>query len=91
MANAVEIQKLRKEYGKKVVVKDISLEVEEDTLFALLGVNGAGKTTTIKMLTGLANPTSGDALVLGHSILKDQDIGESVTTGNFHCPESDGS
>lgn len=73
MANAVEIQKLRKEYGKKVVVKDISLEVEEDTLFALLGVNGAGKTTTIKMLTGLANPTSGDALVLDHSILKERE------------------
>lgn len=73
MANAVEIQKLRKEYGKKAVVKDISLEVEEDTLFALLGVNGAGKTTTIKMLTGLANPTSGDALVLGHSILKERE------------------
>ncbi len=73
MAKAVEIKNLRKEYGAKVAVNNISFAVEEDTLFALLGVNGAGKTTTIKMLTGLASPTSGDAIVLGHSIVKEKD------------------
>lgn len=66
--NAIEVKSLRKEYGTLTAVNDITFEVGEGTLFALLGVNGAGKTTTIKMLTGLAVPTSGDAAVLGHSI-----------------------
>ena len=63
--------KLRKEFGLKTAVKDISFQVQEKTLFSLLGVNGAGKTTTIRMLTGLSRPTSGDAFVLGHSITTD--------------------
>lgn len=78
MSNAIEINKLRKEYGSKIAVNDISLEIKEDTLFALLGVNGAGKTTTIKMLTGLANPTSGDATVFGKSIIKDRDAVKQI-------------
>lgn len=73
MAKAIEINGLRKEYGAKIAVKDIHLEVEEGKLLALLGVNGAGKTTTIKMLTGLAVPTKGDALIMGHSISKEKD------------------
>lgn len=71
MNYAIEVNKLRKEFGLKTAVKDISFQVQEKTLFSLLGVNGAGKTTTIRMLTGLSRPTSGDALVLGHSINKD--------------------
>lgn len=74
MANALEIKELKKEYGSKAAVNKITFDVEEDTLFALLGVNGAGKTTTIKMLTGLANPTSGDAMIFGHSIVKEKDL-----------------
>ena len=71
MKYAIEVNKLRKEFGLKTAVKDISFQVQEKTLFSLLGVNGAGKTTTIRMLTGLSRPTSGDALVLGHSITND--------------------
>ena len=68
MKYAIEVNKLRKEFGLKTAVKDISFCVEEKTLFSLLGVNGAGKTTTIRILTGLSRPTSGEAFVLGHSI-----------------------
>lgn len=71
MDKAIEIKNLRKEYGSLTAVNDISLEVEKGILFSLLGVNGAGKTTTIKMLTGLAKPTAGDALVMGKSIIHD--------------------
>ncbi len=71
MDKAIEIKNLRKEYGSLTAVNDISLEVEKGKLFSLLGVNGAGKTTTIKMLTGLAKPTAGDALVMGKSIIHD--------------------
>lgn len=68
MENAIIIDGLKKEYGKKTAVNAISLNVEQGTLFSLLGVNGAGKTTTIKMLTGLTKPTSGEAYVMGRSI-----------------------
>ena len=68
MENAIIIDGLKKEYGKRAAVNAISLNVEQGTLFSLLGVNGAGKTTTIKMLTGLTRPTSGEAFVMGRSI-----------------------
>ena len=66
---AIKISHLRKEYKDVVAVDDLSLNIEEGELFALLGVNGAGKTTTVKMLSTLTRPTSGDAELLGHSIL----------------------
>ena len=71
--NAIEIKHLRKEYKDVVAVKDLSLEVREGEIFSLLGVNGAGKTTTIKMLSALTRPTSGDAFILGKSILTNAD------------------
>lgn len=73
MGNAIEVNSLRKEYNGKTAVDSIDIQIEEDSLFALLGVNGAGKTTTIKMLTGLARPTSGDAEIFGYSISEDID------------------
>ena len=48
-------------------VNNISFTIEEGELVGFLGVNGAGKTTTLKMLSGLLTPSSGKALVLGHS------------------------
>jgi ABC-2 type transport system ATP-binding protein len=54
-----------------VAVDGLDLAVREGELFSLLGVNGAGKTTTIKMLTGLTRPTSGDAWICGHSVVKE--------------------
>ena len=50
MNYALDIRKLRKEFGNKAAVKDINLQVRENIIFALLGVNGAGKTTTIRIL-----------------------------------------
>ena len=64
----IHVQNLRKEYGSKVAVNNMSIDVEKGSLFSLLGVNGAGKTTTIKMLTGLAKITSGDATIMGYSV-----------------------
>lgn len=68
MAYAIEVSNLRKEFGSKVAVKDISLTIEEGKLFSLLGVNGAGKTTAIRMMTGLSKPTSGEAVIFKKSI-----------------------
>lgn len=79
MSNAIVLKNLRKEFGKKVAVKDSSFEVEEGILFSLLGVNGAGKTTTIRILTGLSKPTNGDAYICGHSILTELDKVKSIS------------
>jgi ABC-2 type transport system ATP-binding protein len=56
---------LRKVYGNKVAVGDLSLLVRRGSIFGFLGPNGAGKSTSIKMLLGLVRPTSGQAIVLG--------------------------
>lgn len=66
---AVMIRNLKKVYpGGKIAVEDLTLEVYEDHITALLGHNGAGKSTTISMLTGLIRPSGGDAHIWGHSI-----------------------
>ena len=69
--DAIRIENLRKTYKDVVAVDNLSLTVQQGELFSLLGVNGAGKTTTIKMLSCLTQPTSGDALLNGHSIRSD--------------------
>jgi ABC-2 type transport system ATP-binding protein len=59
---------LRKAYGRKVALHDLSLTVRPGEVFGFLGPNGAGKTTTIKILTGLVKPTSGTAEIFGRSV-----------------------
>ncbi|HNX15000.1 MAG TPA: ABC transporter A family member [Oscillospiraceae bacterium] len=67
---AIQTTGLTKKFKDKTAVNNLNLSIENGELFALLGVNGAGKTTTIKMLSGLCRPTSGDAEMLGDSIVK---------------------
>ena len=67
---AIQTHALTKRYREITAVDGLNLEIRQGELYALLGVNGAGKTTTIKLLTGLTQPTSGDALVGGYSITK---------------------
>ena len=52
-------ENLVKMYGKKRVVKDVSVQVEQGQIIGLLGPNGAGKTTTFYMIVGLVKPTTG--------------------------------
>lgn len=70
MPIAIKTGNLTKVYKGKVAVESLNLEIHEGELFSLLGVNGAGKTTTIKMLSCLVRPTSGEAHLNGHSIIK---------------------
>lgn len=56
---------LKKDFGNKVAVADLTLEVGRGEVFGFLGPNGAGKTTAVKMLLGLISPTSGNGEVLG--------------------------
>lgn len=79
MSYAIEVKNLRKEFGSKVAVNDITMQVKEGIIFAFLGVNGAGKTTTIRMLNGLSKPTSGEAYVLGKSIRDELDAVKQIS------------
>jgi ABC-2 type transport system ATP-binding protein len=65
MFAAISVSNLRKVYGTKAAVDGLDLEVPRGSFFGFLGPNGAGKTTTIRMLMGLAPPTSGSIELLG--------------------------
>jgi ABC-2 type transport system ATP-binding protein len=67
----ISIQGVTKNYGRKVAVDNLSLEIAPGEFFAVLGHNGAGKTTTIKMIAGLLRPTSGHIVVGGVDVQKD--------------------
>lgn len=63
--NAIETHALTRRFGAHTAVDGLDLTVRQGELFALLGVNGAGKTTTLRMLSGLLQPTGGEADILG--------------------------
>jgi ABC-2 type transport system ATP-binding protein len=71
----VETKDLAKTYGNAQkgevqAVKGINLQIQKGEIFSLLGPNGAGKTTTISMISGLLEPTRGDAFIGGYSITR---------------------
>ena len=70
MQNSIKVINLKKTYGTKEAVKNISFEIKENEIIGLLGPNGSGKTTTIGMILGLLKPTSGDVLINGLKIEK---------------------
>ncbi len=76
MTSAIETHELTKAYGEVRALDGIDLQVAEGSIFGFLGPNGAGKTTTLRILTGLARPTSGEARVLG------QLVGPGATSGD---------
>jgi ABC-2 type transport system ATP-binding protein len=59
---------LSKQYGKRLAVDNLDLEVHRGEIFGFLGPNGAGKTTTIRMALGLIAPTSGSVEILGRDV-----------------------
>jgi len=68
-SNAIDVQGIRKVYGRNVVLDDVDFRVEEGEIVGLLGPNGAGKTTLIKILCGLLVPNAGGGTVLGHDVI----------------------
>src|SRR5262245_28720680 len=67
----VETRELTKKYGRLVALDRLSLTVERGQILGLVGPNGAGKTTTIKILVGLARPTSGSATIAGADCVRE--------------------
>src|SRR5262245_5278246 len=68
---AVETKELTKKYGNFVALDRLSMSVERGQILGFVGPNGAGKTTTIKILVGLARPTSGTATVAGADCVRE--------------------
>lgn len=66
----LEVKNVSKKIGKKQILKDISLYVNEGDIFGFIGPNGAGKTTLIKLVLGLQSITSGEVLINGHNVSK---------------------
>ena len=65
---AIAVEGLRKIYGGKAAVDGLTFAVPQGCFYGFLGPNGAGKTSTIRMLMGLAPPTSGSISILGYSL-----------------------
>jgi len=83
---AVEVNGLEKHYGEVRAVDGITFSVAEGEVFGLLGHNGAGKTTTIRMLTGRARPTTGNATILGHDVVRDRARIKPIINAVFEDP-----
>ncbi len=69
---AIETRGLSKTFDNNQAVRNVNLAIRRGEIFSLLGPNGAGKSTTISMLACLLKPTSGDALIMGHSVTRDK-------------------
>src|SRR3981081_3601651 len=74
---AIHLERLSKSYGEITAVDDLSLTIAPGTIFGFLGANGAGKTTTIRMLCGLARPTSASATSGGADVGRERRVGRS--------------
>ena len=64
----IRLEQLKKKFGKRVAVEELSLQIPEGSLYGLLGHNGAGKSTTIGMMLGQVIPDSGRVLIAGQDV-----------------------
>jgi ABC-2 type transport system ATP-binding protein len=85
----IKIRGLVKRYGSHIAVDDLTLDINENEVFGLLGSNGAGKTTTIHMLATLLKPSSGSATVNGYDVVKEPTKVRSSIGIVFQAPSSD--
>lgn len=70
MQTILECKNLCKDFGKKKILKNVSLKIEEGDILGFIGPNGAGKTTTIKLILGLQSITKGTVSINGYDIQK---------------------
>ncbi len=81
----INVQGLRKTFGKQVVLDGIDLTVAEGSIFSLLGPNGAGKTTTVQILATLLTPDAGEVRIAGHDLSREPEVIRALIglTGQF--------
>lgn len=68
MTPAIELEKVTKQFGSFMAVRDLSMQVKAGEIYGFLGANGSGKSTTLRMLMSLIQPTAGNIKVFGHSM-----------------------
>ena len=83
----MEVSNLTKKFKQRVAVDNVSFEIIEGEIFGLIGPNGAGKTTIIRMITGLAKPTSGEIFIDGISLGKHFEKAISKLGGIIEMPD----
>ncbi len=88
-STALEVRGLCSGYGRVPVLRDVSFELEEGTITAVLGANGAGKTTLLRTLSGLLRPTGGRISARGTDLAA-VPVEDLVTRGIAHVPEGRG-
>jgi ABC-2 type transport system ATP-binding protein len=91
-ATVVSCRALTKRYGSLAAVDGVTFSLEPGTVAGFLGPNGAGKTTTLRLLLGLAEPTSGEALVFGRRYRELEQpvrrVGAVLESADFHPARS---
>lgn len=82
----LETKKICKTFKKQEAVKAISIEVQRNSIYGLLGANGAGKSTLLKMIKGMLRPTSGEILFDGHKWARKDlnDIGSLIESAPLY-------
>ena len=70
METVLKCENLSKKFGKRLILKDVSLELKKGDILGFIGPNGAGKTTTIKLILGLQGITSGTVYINGYDVQK---------------------
>jgi ABC-2 type transport system ATP-binding protein len=85
----IRLQELRHQYGDRVALAGVSLNVQPAEIFGLLGPNGSGKTTTFRILSTLMLPSGGRALIMGHDIAREPALVRRSIGVVFQAPSID--
>lgn len=85
---AVEIVNFTKRFGNFTAVDGLNLDIYENEIFGLLGPNGSGKTTTLLTIATVYKPTSGDILVFGHSVTREDHVVRQYVGIAFQDPKA---
>jgi ABC-2 type transport system ATP-binding protein len=83
----IELRNVTKQFGQRVAVDDLTLEVPKGEIFGLLGHNGAGKSTAIGMMLGQVWPTRGEVVVCGHDVTRRRQLALRKVGAIFETPE----
>jgi ABC-2 type transport system ATP-binding protein len=83
----VQFKNIKKKIGKRMIIDDVTFDVNAGEVFGFLGPNGAGKTTTIRMLFGLISITEGEIFINGYSVRNDYEKAIAKVGGIVENPE----